>query len=77
MAFNTKDVFGLFNEWISGLINLFGGLVAVGVLVELVVGSPVFGVSVVSNLIGLVGQFGDNGFAGLLALLILAGLWKK
>ncbi len=35
-----------------------------------------FGVSIVSNLIGLVGQFGANGFAGLVAMLILVGLYN-
>ena len=73
---NSKAAFETIGEWIGGLMNMFAGLVGLGVLVELVVGSPVFGVSVVSNLIGLVGQFGESGFAGLLALLILIGLYN-
>lgn len=77
MAFNAKDIFGVVGEWIGGLVELFTSLVALGVLVELLFGSPVFGVSVVSSLIGLVSNFGSNGFAGLLALLILIGLYKK
>lgn len=77
MAFNAKDVFGLVGDWVGGLVDLFASFVALGVLAELVFGSPVFGVSVVSNLIGLVSNFGSNGFAGLLALLILIGLYKK
>ncbi len=56
---------------------MFAGLVGLGVLVELVVGTPVFGVSIVSNLVGLVSQFGTNGFAGLLSLLILVGIYNK
>ncbi len=77
MSFNSKDIFATVNEWISGLVTLFSGFIAVGVLVELVMGSPIFGVSVVANLIGLIGQFGEGGFPGLLALLILVGLWNK
>jgi hypothetical protein len=74
---NTKAAFATLNEWIGGTTNLLAGLVGLGVLVELVVGTPVFGVSVVANLVGLVSQFGSNGFAGLLALLILVGLYNK
>ena len=74
---NTKAAFATVGEWVSGLTNMFAGLVGLGVLVELIMGTPVFGVSVVSNLVGMVSQFGSNGFAGLLALLILIGLYNK
>jgi len=73
---NTKAAFATLGDWIGGLTNMFAGLVGLGVLVELVIGTPVFGVSIVSNLVGLVSQFGSNGFAGLLALLILVGLYN-
>ena len=65
------------SSWINGLVELLIGLVALGVLIEVLFGAGVFGVSVVSNLISLVSTFGTNGFAGLLALLILVGLYKK
>ena len=74
---NTKAAFAVVGEWVSGLTNLFAGFVALGVLGEIILGTPLFGVSIVSNLIGLVGQFGANGFAGLVAMLILVGLYNK
>ena len=74
---NTKAAFATVNDWIGGLTNMFAGLVGLSVLVEIIMGTPVFGVSVVSNLVGLVSQFGSNGFAGLLALLILVGLYNN
>ena len=74
---NTKAAFATVNDWIGGTTNLLAGFVGLGVLVELVVGTPVFGVSIVSNLVGLVAQFGNNGFAGLVALLILVGLYNN
>ena len=74
---NTKAAFATVGEWVSGLTNLFAGFVALGVLGEIILGTPLFGVSIVSNLIGLVGQFGANGFAGLIAMLILVGLYNK
>ena len=74
---NTKAAFAVVGEWVSGLTNLFAGFVALGVLGEIILGTPLFGVSIVGNLIGLVTQFGSNGFAGLIAMLILVGLYNK
>ena len=74
---NTKAAFATIGDWVGGLTNMLAGFVGLGVLVELVIGAPVFGVSVVANLVTMVGHFGDNGFAGLLALLILVGLYNK
>ena len=73
---NTKAAFAIVGDWVSGLTNMLAGFVALGVLCELILGSPLFGVSIVGNLIGLVGQFGSNGFAGLVAMLILVGLYN-
>ena len=73
---NTKAAFATVGEWVSGLTGMLAGFVALSVLGEIILGSPLFGVSVVNNLIGLVGQFGSNGFAGLIAMLILVGLYN-
>ena len=74
---NTKAAFAVVGEWVSGLTNMLAGFVALGVLGEIILGTPLFGVSVVGNLVSLVGQFGSNGFAGLIAMLILVGLYNK
>ena len=73
---NTKAAFATVGDWIGGLTNMFAGFVGLGVLAELILGSPLFGVSIVGNLVNLVSQFGNNGFAGLVALLILVGLYN-
>ena len=73
---NTKAAFAIVGEWVGGLTNMFAGFVGLGVLAELILGSPLFGVSIVGNLVNLVSQFGNNGFAGLVALLILVGLYN-
>ena len=73
---NTKAAFAVVGEWVSGLTAMLSGFVALGVLCEIILGAPLFGVSIVGNLIGLVGQFGANGFAGLVAMLILVGLYN-
>ena len=74
---NTKAAFAIVGEWVSGLTNMLAGFVGLSVLGEIILGSPLFGVSVVGNLVSLVAQFGNNGFAGLVALLILVGLYNN
>ena len=74
---NTKAAFAIVGDWVGGLTNMFAGFVGLGVLAELILGQPLFGVSIVGNLVNLVSQFGNNGFAGLVALLILVGLYNN
>mgnify|MGYP003120453783 CR=1 FL=1 len=74
---NVKNIFSTVGEWMGGLVELFTGFVCLGVLSEVIFGTGIFGVNVVSNLTAIVGTFGNNGFAGLLALLILVGLYNK
>ena len=74
---DTKAAFSIVGDWVGGLTNMLAGFVGLSVLGEIILGSPLFGVSVVGNLVSLVGQFGANGFAGLIAMLILVGLYNK
>ena len=73
---DAKGAFSIVGDWVSGLTNMFAGFVGLGVLCEIILGTPLFGVSIVGNLVSLVAQFGNNGFAGLVALLILVGLYN-
>jgi len=73
---NTKAAFAIVGDWVSGLTNMLAGFVGLSVLGEIILGTPLFGVSIVGNLVSLVAQFGNNGFAGLVALLILVGLYN-
>tara|TARA_B100000902_G_scaffold383460_1_gene422361 strand:- start:23 stop:256 length:234 start_codon:yes stop_codon:yes gene_type:complete len=73
----TKTIFATINEWVLGLTQLFAGLMALGVLSEILFGSAVFGTSVVTNLTSIVSGFGTSGFAGVISLLIIVGLYSK
>tara|TARA_B100001741_G_C16094052_1_gene387931 strand:+ start:129 stop:356 length:228 start_codon:yes stop_codon:yes gene_type:complete len=55
------------------------GLIALGIIAEIVFGQgAIFGASVVSNLSAIVGSIGgENGFVGLIALLLIVGLLRK
>jgi len=51
--------------------------VAIGAIGEVLFGSGFFGVNVISNLTSIINGFGESGFAGLVALLVLVGLFRK
>lgn len=55
------------------------GLIALGIIAEIIFGqSAIFGASVVSNVSSIVGSIGgENGFVGLIALLLIVGLLRK
>jgi hypothetical protein len=72
-----KEIMATVNEWITGLTTTLLNFIAIGAIVEVLFGSGVFGVSVIGNLTAIINGFGNSGFAGLLALLFLVGLYKK
>ena len=55
------------------------GLIALGIIAEIIFGqSAIFGASVVSNVSSIVASIGgENGFVGLIALLLIVGLLRK
>ena len=74
---NLKSAFSSIGEFVGGLVELLASLAALGVVSEVIFGQGVWGMNVVGNLVAIISTFGDTGFAGLLALLVLGGLWNK
>jgi len=72
-----KEIMKTVNEWVTGIMEMLINFVAVGAVFEVLFGSGVFGVSVIGNLTNIINGFGNSGFAGLIALLFLVGLFKK
>jgi len=72
-----KEIMKTVNESITGIMETLLNFIAVGAIVEVLFGSGVFGVSVIGNLTTIINGFGNSGFAGLLALFFLVGLYKK
>ena len=58
-------------ENVFNYASSFMVLLSFGVMAEIVFGSPVFGMSVISNVMDVVNLLGDNGFVGLVVLVIL------
>ncbi len=72
-----KEAITMVKDWIDDLAHLLMSFVAVGAMSEVLFGSGVFGVNVIGNLTAIIGEFGSSGFAGLVAMLVLVGLFRK
>ena len=74
---NIKSIFGMIGEVVSGLAGVLGGLVAVGVLSQIVFGSGWLGIDVIGNITGIVDSFLGAGLTGLVTLIVLVALWSE
>ena len=72
-----KEVVAMVKGYIDDLAHLLMSFVAIGAVSEVIFGTGVFGVNVIGNLTAIINTFGDSGFAGLVALLVLVGLFRK
>ena len=72
-----REVITLVKGWVDDIAHLLMSFVAIGAISEVIFGSGIFGVNVIGNLTSIINKFGDSGFAGLVALLVLVGLFRK
>jgi hypothetical protein len=72
-----KEIITLVKGYVNDLADLMLSLVAIGAISEVIFGSGIFGVNVIGNLTSIINTFGESGFAGLVALLVLVGLFRK
>ena len=72
-----KEVVTLVKGWVDDVAHLMLSFVAIGAISEVIFGSGIFGVTVIGNLTSIISNFGESGFAGLVALLVLVGLFRK
>jgi hypothetical protein len=63
-----KYVTGFF----GGLLAIMMAVIPVAILWFVLTGTTIFGMDIVTNLTALIGTFGEGGFVGLVALVILA-----
>ena len=74
---NMKEVITMVKGYVDDLAHLMISFLAIGAISEVIFGTGVFGVNVIGNLTSIINQFGQSGFAGLVALLVLVGLFRK
>tara|TARA_R100000353_G_scaffold147666_1_gene106203 strand:+ start:240 stop:461 length:222 start_codon:yes stop_codon:yes gene_type:complete len=72
-----KEIITLVKGYVDDLAHLMVSFVAIGAVSEIIFGSGIFGVNVIGNLTSIINTFGESGFAGLVALLVLVGLFRK
>tara|TARA_Y200000002_G_C22203856_1_gene464436 strand:- start:251 stop:472 length:222 start_codon:yes stop_codon:yes gene_type:complete len=72
-----KEVITMIKGYVDDLTHLLMSFLAIGAIGEVLFGSGMFGVNVIGNLTSIIGKFGQSGFAGLVALLVLVGLFRK
>jgi len=71
-----KEIITTVKGWVDDLAHLMLSFVAIGAVSEVIFGTGIFGVNVIGNLTSIINTFGQSGFAGLIALLVLVGLFK-
>ena len=72
-----ENVFSYATSFFKGMVSLFMVLLSFGVMAEIVFGSPVFGMSVINNVMNVVNLLGNNGFVGLVVLIVFFKLLDK
>ena len=74
---NMKNVVAMVNDGLEGLTSILSGVIVLGIFSSIVFAGGVFGIDVIANLMSIIEQITNGGFAGLLALLVILGLWNK
>ena len=69
-----KDALGLISGWLNDITGVLKAVIALGVAVGILF-DDYYGV--IAGIGSLMSQFGDAGFAGLLALLLILSWYKK
>ena len=72
-----ENIFNMVTGFFTKMTTLFMGLLSFGVMAEILFGSPVMGMSVISNVMDIINMLGNNGVVGLIAVVILYKLLEK
>ena len=72
-----KEVITMVKDYVDDIAHLLMSFVAIGAIGEVIFGTGIFGVNVIGNLTTIINKFGESGFAGLVALLVVVGLFRK
>ena len=72
-----KETITVVKGYVDDLAHLMMSFVAIGAVAEVIFGTGIFGVNVIGNLTSIINMFGESGFAGLVALLVLVGLYNR
>ena len=71
-----NDTLTKVKEGVTGVTDIVMHLVALAILVEVVYGTGIFGMGIIKNVMEIINSLGASGFAGLVSLLVLVGLFR-
>ena len=77
---NQNKIMEILNKikgWLGDVTELVMALFSLAIFAELLFGQFLGGFSVVGNFIEVVGQFGEKGFVGLIAMLLILHMMNK
>jgi len=77
MKERLKDQLKSIRKSIGYAVDIAVPFLCLGVVVQLMVGTPLFGWNPVGNIINASNQIGDNSFIGLITLIVLYSVFKK
>jgi hypothetical protein len=72
-----ENAFKLVKGFFTGITDLLTVFIALAVVVQVVFGSPVFGMDVIGNIVALINSLGASGFVGVLAVVLLISFFDK
>ena len=72
-----EKVMSYLKGFFAGLLGIMMAILPVTILWQILTGGMVFEMNVIENLTGLVNDFGNGGFTGLLVLVIIMSFFIK
>jgi hypothetical protein len=70
-----ENVFNIVKGFLTGLGGLLTAVLPVTILWQVLTGSTVFGMDVITNLSSLVTSIGEGGFVGLIVLILVVSFF--
>ena len=72
-----EKVMNYLEGFFGGLVGIMMAILPVTILWTVLTNTSVFGMDVIANLVGLVNEFGQGGFTGLVVLLVVMSFFIK
>ena len=64
-------------DFLKGLTGLLMTLLALGIIGQILLAEPIFGMDVIGNVVKIIELLGNSGFVGIVAVIVLYGILNK
>ena len=72
-----ENIFNLVGDFVNKLTKLLISIMVLGIIAEVLFGSPMLGMSVISGVMDVISLFGSNGVVGIISLVVLYKLLEN